>query len=78
MEKNLLNSISVRESIEEQIDAPLIDGTLNPIRLYEPWNNSYRRVKNGYLGFMREPLHKLFNLLIYGSPTNTFRDRLKD
>jgi hypothetical protein len=78
MEKNLLDPVSVREPVEEQIDAPFINCPFNPIRLYEPWNDSYRRVENGYLGFVREPLHKFFNLLIYGRPTNTFRDRQKD
>jgi hypothetical protein len=71
------NSVT-REPTLHQVDMPLVHSTLNPIRLYEPWNDSYRRVKNRYLGCMREPLHKLFNLFIYGRPTNTFRDRQKD
>ncbi len=72
------DSSSVGEPIKEQVDAPLVNSTLNPIGLHDIRDNANSRVKNIYLGFMRKPLHKFFNLLIYGRSTNTFRDRQKD
>lgn len=45
MEKSPLDSCSIGEPVLEQIDPPLVQGTLNPIRLYDTRENSYRRIK---------------------------------
>ena len=61
-----------------QFDTPLVHSTLNPIGPHDPRQRHSGGVKSDFLGLLRKLLHKLFNLLIYGRPTNTFLDRQKD